>query len=443
MTDKPISYMPTNGLSYDPEEPVYWDADALQGELTRVFEVCHGCRMCFKFCDSFPKLFDFVDGHDGDVKALSADETRQVMEDCFQCKLCEIQCPYTPRDEHDYQLDFPKLVHRYNAHRFKREGVSFRDRLLAQPDKAAKMARMSFGLANVMNKVSIHRLMMEKMLGIHRDKQLPDFVSEPFDRWAKRSGKLGSADSAEIALFQTCFVQNNQPDIGRDALEVFEANRVKVACVQGLQCCGMPAWEHGDLESLRRQARHNMDLLLPFVENGAKVVALNPTCSMMMMREYPELVAESDRDDARKLAESIMDPCGYLWTIRKEERFNTDFKSVPEGPIGYHIPCHLRAQAVGFKARDLLKKIPGVKPKLVMECCGHDGTYAMKKESFEASGRIGQKAFDGMNRVEGEVWATDCPLAAMQFAQHAGIAPLHPISILARAYRENGFSEGT
>ena len=109
--------------------------------------------------------------------------------------------------------------------------------------------------------------------------------------------------------------------------------------------------------------------------------------------------------------------------------------------MGYHAPCHLRAQAVGFKGRDLLRKIPGVVPKTVMECCGHDGTYAMKVEGFEPSKRLGQRAFDGMKASESKVWATDCPLAAIQFEQHAGVKPMHPMSILARAYREDGFPD--
>ena len=117
------------------------------------------------------------------------------------------------------------------------------------------------------------------------------------------------------------------------------------------------------------------------------------------------------------------------------------FKSAPPGgKVAYHAPCHLRAQAVGFKGRDLLRKIPGVQVAgTVMECCGHDGTYAMKVEGFEASARIGRNAFDGMKNAGGEVWATECPLAAIQFEQHAGVKPMHPMSILARAYRTDGF----
>jgi glycerol-3-phosphate dehydrogenase subunit C len=441
-TDKPVSYQPTDGLSYDPEEPRYWDPEGLKKEVTRTFEVCHGCRMCFKYCDSFPTLFELVDRtHGGDVRKLTGAEADRVMDACFQCKLCEVQCPYTPRDKHEYQLDFPKLVHRYKAQRAKTRGRAIRDRLLADPDGAAAMARLSFGVANVMNRVGLHRAFMHVALGIHRDKLLPDFAPTTFERWAERSGRIQPRpDGVEAVLFPTCYVQNNEPQIGRDTLEVLDRNQVKTACVKGLQCCGMPAWETGDLESLRRHAANNLRILRPFIEAGRKVVAINPTCAMMMRREYPELLPESQRAEARRLAELVRDPSELLWEIRDEPRFNTDFKSTPGGPVAYHAPCHLRAQAVGFKGRDLLRKIPGVQPKTTMECCGHDGTHAMKVEGYENSVKVGKKAFDGMKEAGAEVWATDCPLAALQFQQHAGRKPMHPMSILARAYRADGFA---
>jgi Fe-S oxidoreductase len=219
-----------------------------------------------------------------------------------------------------------------------------------------------------------------------------------------------------------------------------ERNGVGIRCVEGLQCCGMPAWEHGDLESLRRQVSANLRILLPFVEKGAKIIAINPSCSMMMRREHSTLVSMEDRAAAQKIAEAVMDPSEFLWSIRNEPRFNTNFRSTPGEEVAYHAPCHLRAQAVGFKGRDLLRKIPGVTPSTVMECCGHNGTFAMTTQGFEPSARIGQKAFDGMKDNGAEIWSTDCPLAALQFQQHAGVRPMHPMTILARAYREDGFS---
>jgi Fe-S oxidoreductase len=442
VTDK-ISYLPTEGLSYDPNEDKYWDADALREETDRVFEVCHGCRMCFKYCDSFPDLFKLIDDkYDGKVKPISDTERDGIMDSCFQCKLCEVQCPYTPRDGHEFQLDFPKLVHRHKAQRTRREGRKLRERVLGNPDGTAAFARMSLGLANTANKMRMHRWFLEKVLGIHRDKLLPDFAGQTFEKWAIKEGLTNVSPGAEVVLFQTCYVQNNEPDIGKDTVEVMRRNQVDVACVRGLHCCGMPAWESGDLEGLRAHARANLDLLQPHVEAGAKVVAINPTCSMMLRREYPELVDPADRERAEALAEAVRDPGEFLWSIRKEERFSTDFRSSPDGPVAYHAPCHLRAQAKGFKGRDLLRKLPGVKAASVIECCGHDGTYAMKTEGFVASARVGKRAFDGMKSEPAEIWATDCPLAALQFQQHAGVKPMHPMSILAKAYRGEDFPRG-
>jgi len=436
----PISYRPTDGLSYDPSEAKYWDTTALAKEVERTFEICHGCRLCFKYCDAFPTLFSLIDEqHGGDVRRVTPAETDHVMDLCFQCKLCEVQCPYTRRERHEFQLDFPALVHRHTAQKATRTGLRLRDRVLGNPDRTACFARASLGLANVANRVRLPRWFLEKVLGVHRDKLLPDFARATFERWAQRTGRIRPAPGGEAVLFQTCYVQHDEPAIGRDTVAVLETNQVDVRCAAGLRCCGMPAWERGDLASLRQQVHHNLDVLLPFVERGAKVLAINPTCAMMMRREHPALVRSADRPAAQQVAAAVMDPSEFLWSIRNQPRFSVDFKSTPNGPVAYHAPCHLRAQGIGFKGRDLLRKIPGVEPETVLECCGHDGTWAMTVEGFPASARIGQRAFDGMRSAGSQVWATDCPLAAIQFQQHAGVKPLHPMSILARAYRADGF----
>jgi Fe-S oxidoreductase len=280
---------------------------------------------------------------------------------------------------------------------------------------------------------------MEKLVGIDRRKLLPEFAMTTFEAWAEGAGLTQAGPGGEAVIFQTCYVDGNDPQIGMDTVEVLEKNAVDVRCEKGLQCCGMPAWESGDLRLLRKKAHTNLERLMPYVDAGAKVIALNPTCSMMLRREYPELLEGEDRERARRLAAAVADPSELLWSIRKEDRFNTDFKSSPGDKVAYHAPCHLRTQGVGFRGRDLLRQIPGVAPTTVMECCGHDGTHAMTVEGFEYSIRVGQKAFDQMKEADAEIWATDCPLAAIQFQQHAGVKPMHPMSILARAYREGGF----
>lgn len=147
--EKNISYKPTDGLSYDPAEEKYWDPNGLNNEVERTFEICHGCRLCFKYCDFFPTLFSLLDNkYDGDVRRIDPAETATIMNSCFQCKLCEVQCPYTERDGHEFRLDVPKLVHRYKAQRTRRQGLKLQDRVLEHPDRAGSMARASFGLGS-------------------------------------------------------------------------------------------------------------------------------------------------------------------------------------------------------------------------------------------------------------------------------------------------------
>jgi Fe-S oxidoreductase len=205
----------------------------------------------------------------------------------------------------------------------------------------------------------------------------------------------------------------------------------------------MPALDSGDIESAKRRALRNVEALLPWVERGYRIAVINPTGSLMMRQEYPEILrgaADPGLDEAvGKVAAGVRDLGEFLNEMRQAGHFREDFKSTPGGPVAYHAPCHLRMQNIGFRGRDLLRRIPGVQPRLVAECCGHDGTWAMKKEFFDLAMKNGQKAFDGMKETGAEVWSTDCPLAAVQFEQACGKQALHPVEILARAYREDGF----
>jgi glycerol-3-phosphate dehydrogenase subunit C len=431
-----IESRPTEGLTYNPNDSKYWDPKALQGEVDRVFDICHGCRMCFNLCPSFPALFSAVDGHGEDVRLLTKAEAERVVDLCYQCKICEVKCPYSPRDGHEFQLDFPGLLERYVAVRARQRGLSLRDRVLGNPDRLAKIARLSGPLANWGNKNRLQRVLMEKTLGVHRDKILPDFASQTFEDWFRKNEpalKLRGG-AAKVAFFFTCFVNNNNPQLGRDAVKVFERNDCAVACPRQ-NCCGMPALESGNVEFARQQAQSNVDALLPLVRDGYSVVTPGPSCSLVMRREYPDLL---DTSEAKDVASAVRDTCEFLFELKRDGRFNREFRSSP-GRIGYHVPCHLRAQNIGFRSRDMMKLIPGATVETVEQCTAHDGTWAMKRENFALSLEAGKPAFEGLKQTLADVWATDCPLAAIQFEQALGRRPIHPIQILARAYEEDGF----
>ncbi|RMF70848.1 MAG: hypothetical protein D6738_15155 [Acidobacteria bacterium] len=440
-----IRYAPTDGLTFNPNDPLYWDRRALQKELDRVFDLCHGCRMCFKYCQSFPTLFEAVDAADGDVRRLDPQTVDRVVDECFQCKLCYTQCPYTEAEGHEFKVDFPRLMLRAKAIRRREQGLALRERMLADPDRLGRLGTRTAMLANLGNRFRPQRVLMEKLAGIHRDKLLPPFASRPFERWFREragGGETIGQGPHRVVLFETCFVNWNRPEIGQAAVEVLAHNDCTIARPRA-ECCGMPALDSGDLDLARRKAESNVRALDRWAAEGWTIAVINPTCSLMMRQEYPELLDDPERPElrqaARRVAAAVRDISEFLFELRQQGALREDFRSTPAGPVAYHAPCHLRMQNIGFRGRDLLRRIPGVRPKLVAECCGHDGTWAMKTEYFDLARRNGEKAFDAMRGADASVWSTDCPLAALQFEQFCGRRPLHPVEILARAYRPDGF----
>jgi glycerol-3-phosphate dehydrogenase subunit C len=242
----------------------------------------------------------------------------------------------------------------------------------------------------------------------------------------------------KVIIFYTCFGNYNNPDIAKDLAYVLNKNKIHFEVPQ-LNCCGMPAMESGNLDFATKEAAQNFAILYPYIQQGYKVLVLNPTCSLTMKDEYPILLEKQQaKEDLENFSRAIFDSNEYLFTLKKEDKMNRDFKSTP-GKIAYHIPCHLRAQNIGYRSRDMMKTIGQTSFTLVDECCGHNGTWAMKKDNFHDSIKIGSKAFDRIKAAEHDIIATDCPLAAIQLEQGLGEPVMHTIQVLARAYREDGF----
>lgn len=423
--------------AYDPIDAKFWDEQDLRSEIERVFRLCADCRLCNKFCGSFPKLFDAVDSYCTDERYAEVEITKFKPEDvkivvdlCFQCKLCNINCPYTPGD-HEWAIDFPRLMARAKAQEVKKNGVSLQDRMLGNPDLIGKVASWTASMANWANESKIHRRFMEGALGIHKDKKLPPFAWKTFASRFRSSWKNPEGEPvAKIAFFSTCFVNYNVPSLGMDTLEVMARNKVDVAFAYE-QCCGMPLWHNGDMAGAIAAAQKNVAFLSRHIAEGRTIVATNPTCSQMLRVEYPRLLST---EEAKTVAARTTDTTEFLASLAAQGKLNRDFKT-GAGKIAYHMPCHLRAQNIGYKTRDVLSLLPNTKVEVIEACSGHDGTWAMKKENFEASLKWGGRAFREITNVDPDVTCSDCPLAAIQIQQGTGRHPLNPIEILAKSYR--------
>ena len=424
---------PSAELGYG--HPAYLDPGALGRELRRVAEVCHQCRRCLPLCGSFPTLFDLVDASESEVAGLSDAGLERVNELCFHCQQCFNHCPYTP--PHAWDVDFPALMRRQQLARTGREGIPLRRRLLTQTDLIGRIGALVPILMNFANRNRLSRILMEKTLGIHRDWLQPRYSSHTVSRWWRRrtAGRPAAlarfadpAASRRAVLFTTCSVEYSDAVVGRAAVEVLERSGVAVQ-PHYTRCCGMPFTDTGDLEAARRNARRNVAELLPLVERGATIVVPGPSCSLMLRHEYPRLLGN---EEARCVAASTQDLMTYLYTLAREGVLDRAF-CAPLGAVAYHAPCHLRAQAVGVRARDLLA-LAGAHVTLLEACSGVDGTWGMQARFFGESQKVARKLVRGIEDSGASAVSTDCPLAALRIEQATGRKPVHPVVLLARAY---------
>ncbi|MGH7833757.1 MAG: 4Fe-4S dicluster domain-containing protein, partial [Candidatus Binatia bacterium] len=157
-------------MSLEVNDRSFWDASQTETELKRVSDICNGCRRCYNLCPSFNDLIDRLDTDavDGDAEKLSGKDFKSVTDLCYQCKLCYNHCPYTP--PHRWGIDFPRLMMRSKAVETKNQGQSRQDRFLGQVDRLGKLGSMFAPLANWLNHNALNRWMMEKVLGIHRER---------------------------------------------------------------------------------------------------------------------------------------------------------------------------------------------------------------------------------------------------------------------------------
>ncbi len=410
------------------------DPAQLDKETLRIYEICDGCRRCFNLCPSFNTLLDRIDACEGDVAKLAPGDHRRIVDECYYCKLCFNHCPYTP--PHHYEIDFPRLMVLWKKRLAAERGVRWRDRLFVRTDLLGRLGSMAAPVVNWALANRVIRRIGELVAGVHRDRRVLRFSGETFLRWFGRrpSPVRDPASGRKVALFASCLVNYQVTDVGKAAVQVLEKNGVEVV-VPEQRCCGMPAFDTGDMEAIQEAARANVASLHQWVAKGYDVVVPTASCSLMLKREYPSLHQD---ERTGRVAERTFDICEYLMRMKKDGKLATDFVKKP-GRVAYHIPCHLRDQNIGFKSKELME-CAGAQVEVIEKCSGHDGAWSAKTEFFTLSMQIAAKAVRAVAQASPELVASDCPLAGLQLDQagasgHAGgRATLHPIQVVRDAY---------
>lgn len=418
----------------------FYDEPKLFQEMERVFDICHGCRRCVNLCTAFPRLFDLIDdGATGELDGVEKKNFWEVVDRCYLCDMCFMtKCPYVP--PHPWNIDFPHLMLRAKAVKYKKGEVGFRDKLLSSTDLLGKLASIPVVVqtVNAINKTPAARKVMDTLLGIHAERILPEYDSHKFRPNAKVNSSYevrdGARTSGKVAIYSTCYVNYNEPGIGHDLLKILQHNEIPTCLVEKEACCGMPKLELGDLDAVNELRKVNIPHLAKLAKDGYAILAAVPSCTLMYKQELPLMFPKDE--EVRAVAAAMFDPFEYLMLRNRDGLLKTDFKQ-PLGNVSYHIPCHLRVQNVGQKTKDMLQMLPGTKVSVVERCSGHDGTWGVKSEHFADSMKIGKPVFKQMAAPNPDYISSDCAIAGRHIQQGMGETKAqkqHPLTLVRIAY---------
>src|SRR5258706_10593632 len=371
----------------------FYDPEKLFRELERVFDICHGCRRCVNLCGSFPRLFDLIDeGSTGELDGVAKEKYWEVVDQCYLCDMCYMtKCPYVP--PHEWNVDFPHLMLRAKAVKFRDGKVGWSDKLLSNTDALGKLSAIPVvaQTVNAVNRTPLFRTVLENQLGVDRKAWLPDYASRKFRRGAAKSSSHpvidGKRTPGKVAVFATCYVNYNEPGIGHDLLKVLSHNLIPYILVEKESCCGMPKLEMGDLESVAKHKAVNIPPLARLAREGYAIVAAIPSCTLMFKQELPLMFP--DDPDVKAVKEAMFDPFENFVTRSRDGLLETHFKR-SLGKVSYHVPCHARVQNIGQKTRETLQMIPETKVTTVERCSGHAGTWGVKKRYHQMALKIGK-----------------------------------------------------
>ncbi|HET7611855.1 MAG TPA: heterodisulfide reductase-related iron-sulfur binding cluster [Rhodanobacteraceae bacterium] len=422
------------------DDPLFRDQQALEKEMERIFDICHGCRRCVSLCHAFPTLFDLIDESETmEIDGVDKADYVKVVEQCYLCDLCyQTKCPYVP--PHPWNVDFPHLMLRAKAFRFGREGASLGDRFLSNTTAVGRITARPVvaETVNALNRSKPARKLLDKTLHVHPDAEVPEYKHPRARRKLRRLDAAGDATPAgrtrgKVAIFATCYCDSVLPAVVDDLAAVLAHNRIPVKLVSKEVCCGMPKLELGDLAAVARYKNQNIPVLAQAVREGFDLTAAIPSCVLMFKQELPLMFP--DDEDVQLVRRAFFDPFEYLAERHAAGLLETDFKN-SLGKLAWHVPCHQRVQKIGPKTRDILSLVPDTEIVTIERCSGHDGTYGVKTRTYELSRKIARPVERRITESGAVMSTSDCPMAGAHLAHGLNDQPSqrHPVSLLRKAY---------
>ena len=429
---------------YRAQQPETVFAFAEEGGFAAAAEMCNGQGACRKLggtmCPSYMVTRDEEHSTRGRANALRAamsgmlpadsltgDRLYEVLDLCLECKGCKAECPSN--------VDVAKLKYEF-LHKYHRaNGLPLRNRVFGNIAALSRWGSFFAPLSNWVFGSPAVREFLEREARIDRRRTLPTFASQTFVQWFKARGGSPTTTpvNGQVVLFPDTFTNYNHPNLGKAAVKVLERLGYQVVLPR-VRCCGRPMLSAGMTEKALRNARFNVASLRPYVEQGAKLVGLEPSCILSFRDDYVDLL---DGDaGARAVADSTMLVEEFIVQAQEERGAGLEFSDRAGGKLLFHGHCHQKALVGTRAAMQVLRSIPGCEAEEIKSgCCGMAGSFGFESEHYEISMKIGEQILlPAIRDQKGEFAVVADGVSCRQQIEHGtGRQAMHLVEVLANS----------
>lgn len=394
------------------------------------FEQCIKCTVCTVYCPvaAVNPLYPGPKqaGPDGErLRLKKLDFYDEALKYCINCKRCEVACPSNVRIGDIIQLA---------RIRFSKKKPKLRDFILANTDMVGGLSTPLAPIVNATLGLKPVKAVLDGVMKIDHRRTFPKYAFGTFESWYKKQAAKQTAYPRQVSYFHGCYVNYNNPQLGKDLIKVMNAFGVGVQLLRKEKCCGVALISNGFIDQARRQAQVNTESIREsVVERKLPVIATSSTCTFTIRDEYPHLLGIENQDVRNQVELATR----YIYRLLDENKEKLRFRKETKIKVAYHTPCHMEKLGWAYYSIELLKLIPNVELVVLdSQCCGIAGTYGFKKENYRTSQAIGESLFRQIEEAGVDYVVTDCETCKWQIEMSTTRKCEHPISMLAMMIEE-------
>lgn len=391
------------------------------------FEQCIKCTICTAYCPVSAVNPNYPgpkqSGPDGErLRLKHPDFFDEALKYCLNCKRCEVACPSNVKIGDIIQAARIK---------YSKKKPSLRDMMLANTDFVGTMVTPFAPIVNPILGLKPTKFMLDAIMKIDKHRTFPKYSFGTFERWYKKNALSKQKEyEDQVTYFHGCYVNYNNPQLGKDLIKVFNALGIGVQLLEKEKCCGVALISNGLINQAKRQAKVNMESIRTAVlDKKMPVVATSSSCTFTIRDEYPHLL-DIKNDDIRDQVELAT---RYIYRLLSKSDKKLKFKD-KKIKVAYHTPCHMEKLGWMYYSIELLKLVPNIELTILdSQCCGIAGTYGFKKENYPTAQKIGESLFEQIETSGIDYVVSDCETCKWQIEMSTSKRCEHPISVVARA----------